>query len=252
MATPHRTIGSGPHTVFCLHGWLGSSTGWGEDFCQALDGERFRYVFVDYRGYGERKDVDGEHTVDEIARDVIALADELGVQEFSVVGHSMGGSAAQRVLSLAPDRVRNLVGVSPVPASGVPLDEQGEALFGGAADQVENRSAIVDLTTGNRLTRQWIDGIVRHSVERCTPQAFGDYFRSWSAGGFADEVKGNPVPALAIVGEHDPALGEETMRATWLPTYPNAELQVVPNAGHYAMYETPVALATAIERFLDT
>lgn len=250
MSTPHRTIGTGTHTVFCLHGWYGSSTGWGEDFCRALDGERFRYVFVDYRGYGERRDVEGEHTVDEIARDVLALADELGVGRFSLVGHSMGGSAAQRVLALAPDRVDRLVGVSAVPASGVPLDEQGEELFAGAAQHDENRFAIIDLTTGNRLTRRWVESLVQHSVERSTRAAFGDYFRSWSTSDFADEVKGSPVAALTIVGEHDPALGEETARATWMQTYPNAEIDVMPNAGHYAMYETPIALATSIERFL--
>jgi pimeloyl-ACP methyl ester carboxylesterase len=83
----------------------------------------FRYVFMNYRGYGERIDVTGDYTVEEIARDALTLADELGVDKFSVVGHSMGGSAAQRVLSLAPDRVTKMVGISPVPASGVPFDD---------------------------------------------------------------------------------------------------------------------------------
>ena len=31
---------------------------------------------------------------------------------------------------------------------------------------------------------------------------------------------------------------------------PSAELEVVPNAGHYPMYETPAALAASIEEFL--
>jgi hypothetical protein len=32
--------------------------------------------------------------------------------------------------------------------------------------------------------------------------------------------------------------------------FPDAELEVLPNAGHYPMFETPVALATSIEEFL--
>ena len=45
---------------------------------------------MDLRGYGGRKEVAGEFTMDEAAADAIALADELGWDRFSVVGHSMG------------------------------------------------------------------------------------------------------------------------------------------------------------------
>jgi pimeloyl-ACP methyl ester carboxylesterase len=50
--------------------------------------------------------------------------------------------------------------------------------------------------------------------------------------------------------EHDPALGEETVRQTWLPLYPQARLEVAANAGHYPMFEAPANLATLVERFL--
>ena len=53
-----------------------------------------------------------------------------------------------------------------------------------------------------------------------------------------------------IVGENDPALSAEVMEQTWLVYFPEAELAVLPNAGHYPMFETPVALATSIEGFL--
>ena len=61
---------------------------------------------------------------------------------------------------------------------------------------------------------------------------------------------GNPVPIKVIIGVHDQALTEEAMQATYLAWYPNAELEIMANAGHYPMNETPVALATSIEAFL--
>lgn len=246
----HRRVGTGQNVVFCLPGWFGSSEGWGH-WPELLDTDRRSYVFTDYRGYGARRDEPGEHTIDEIAQDTLALADEFGAQKFSLIGHSMGGSAVQRVLSLAPDRVERMVGISPVPASGVPFDDEGWALFSGAAQQDENRAAILDLTTGNRLTRRWIDQMVAHSVENSTREAFADYLEAWAKTDFSAEVKDNGIATLAIVGEHDPALGEDTINATWKQTYRNAVVQVMPNAGHYAMFETPVALATSVEAFLD-
>ena len=43
-------------------------------------------------------------TIDEIATDALALADELGFASFSLIGHSMGGMAIERIAALAPER----------------------------------------------------------------------------------------------------------------------------------------------------
>ncbi len=63
--------------------------------------------------------------MEEAAADAIALADELGWDRFSVIGHSMGAKIAHQVLLQAPDRVRALIGLNPVPATAVPMDADG-------------------------------------------------------------------------------------------------------------------------------
>ncbi|MGD8201692.1 alpha/beta fold hydrolase [Ornithinimicrobium sp. W1679] len=249
--TAHE-VGRGPRTVICLPGWFGSSTGWGQGFLDALDTESFRYEFMDYRGYGERRGSGGPYTIDQIAADVLELADDLGVRTFSLVGHSMGGSAVQRVLALAPDRVEAVVGIAPVPASGTPFDEEGRQLFESAAGDDTARETIVDLTTGKRLSARWIDQIVRHSRARSDEEAFAGYFTAWADTDHAADVPVDRVPALAVVGEHDVAVTEEGVRATWGKTHPSSTVVVMCNAGHYPMYETPVRLATILEEFLET
>jgi pimeloyl-ACP methyl ester carboxylesterase len=242
------TVGSGEHRVLAVHGWFGSSGGWGS-LPGYLDGSAYTYVFMDLRGYGSRKHVTGEFTVEESATDALALADELGWDRFSLIGHSMGGKIAHQVLLRAPDRVRGLVGVNPVPAAATPMDEQTWALFDGAAGNPANRAAIIDFTTGSRLTKSFIDQVVRHSMENSTVEAFGAYLLSWAKGDFSGEI-GPTVPVKVIVGETDPALSAAVMEQTWLRYFPAAELEILANAGHYPMFETPVALATSIERFL--
>lgn len=249
MSIAHHVVGSGPHTVFLTHGWFGSATGWGP-FPDYLDGEAFTYVFTDIRGFGERQDEAGDQSLAESAGDIIALADELGVDRFTVIGHSMGGAVVQKVLSLAPDRVQALVGISPVGSVPTPFDDAGHDLFWGAAKSRDNRYGIVDFTTGNRNSPVWVNQIVDFSLQQSTVEAFGNVLEAWANADFADEVRGSEVPVLVAVGEHDPALGEETAKLTWMPLFPNATLEVIANAGHYPMFEAPVNLATVVEAFL--
>ena len=209
---------------------------------------------MDYRGYGADQGVPGQYTITEIAADTLTLADELGWPTFSLVGHSMGGSAVQRVAVDAPARVERLVGISPVPASGYPFDDAGWALFEGAVDSADNRRSIIDYTTGNRLTATWLEQMVRYSLETSDRSAFAAYLHAWGRTDFHREVDGNPAladtPVHVIVGEHDPALNVDLMNETWLKWYPRAELETIANAGHYTMFDTPVWLASTIESFL--
>ncbi len=256
VASSPVTVGSGPHHVLAVHGWFGSARGWGS-LPQYLDGASYTYVFPDLRGYGDRKQASGQFTMEEAAADAVALADELGWGSFSVVGHSMGGKIAHQVLLQAPGRVRALIGVNPVPAAEVPMDEQTWGLFHGAADNPGNRAAIIDFTTGSKLTKTFIDQLVQHSLDNSTVEAFAAYLLSWAKSDFSGQVTAaagavqpNAVPVQVIVGETDPALSAAVMEQTWLAYFPGAELEVLANAGHYPMFETPVALATSIEGFL--
>src|SRR5205085_8441010 len=100
-----------------------------------LDVTRFTYAFVDIRGYGNSRSEAGDYTMAEIAADTIALADRLGWSEFHVVGHSMGGKAAQKVAMDAGTRVKSVVGITPVPAYAMPLDDAGFGFFSAACEK---------------------------------------------------------------------------------------------------------------------
>lgn len=251
MTINHTLVGTGPSKVITVHGWFGGEDGWGL-LPDLVDTRAHTVAFFDLRGYGSRIDVEGSYTLDEVADDVFALADELGWQEFALVGHSMGGAMVLRALSRHPERVTAVVGVSPVPASGVPLDADSQALFDGAAQSHENRYAIIDVTTGNRQPKSWIDGMVAYSAEHSRPEAVAGYLTAWTGADFVADLPEVTIPVHAVVGEHDPALGEATMRATWMEHLSGCELTVIPNAGHYAMFEAPVSLLGALDATLPT
>ncbi|KAB0325286.1 alpha/beta hydrolase [Janthinobacterium sp. PLB04] len=248
--TCHR-VGHGPHAVIVLHGWFGDANAF-SPIEAGLDGGAFSYVFMDNRGYGGMRGAEGEYSMDEVARDALALADALGFATFSVVGHSMGGMALERLALLAPLRLRKLVAVAPVPCCGVAFDAAARATFLAAADSVAARRAIIDRSTGGRLPATWLDWKAQYSWESSDPAAFAAYFLAWSETDFSEEIKAARValPLLALVGEHDPRFDAALMRRTYLAWYPQARLEVLGNAGHYPMNETPLALAASIEAFL--
>jgi len=158
---------------------------------------------------------------------------------------------AHQMLLQAPDRVDKLVGLNPVPANAVPMDEQGWELFSGAAANAGNRAAIIDFTTGSKLTATFINLVVRHSLENSTEAAFAAYLQAWARSDFSDKAQPDTgTPVKLIVGVNDPALSADVMEQTWLVFFPEAEMTILPDAGHYPMFESPVSLATSIEEFL--
>ncbi|MEV5873108.1 alpha/beta hydrolase [Streptomyces sp. NPDC052101] len=246
---PHEVHGDGTHKVFAVHGWFADRSAYAP-VLPDLDRTAFTYALVDLRGYGEARDAAGAYTTAEAAADLVELADRLGWERFSVIGHSMGGAVAQRLAALVPHRLRRMVGVSPVPASGVPLAGEQAALFTDAAHRPENRRAIIDFTTGGRRPAAWLDRMVARSLERSDVKAFRAWLDSWAGDDFHADVEGSEVPALAVAGGLDPALSPEVMRQTWLSWYPRAELVALPFAGHYAMDECPLELIRVVEDFL--
>jgi pimeloyl-ACP methyl ester carboxylesterase len=250
MTSSLVSIGSGDRHVLAVHGWFGSARGWGSlpDF---LDRSTYTYAFMDLRGYGGRQEVAGEFTMEEAAADAIVLAGELGWDRFSVIGHSMGAKVAHQMLLQAPDRLDKLVGLNPVPPGAVPMDEQGWELFSGAAANAGNRAAIIDFTTGSKLTATFINHVVRHSLENSNQAAFAAYLHAWAKTDFSGKVQPDTsTPVKVIVGVNDPALSADVMEKTWLVCFPEAEMTILPDAGHYPMFESPVSLATSIEEFL--
>ncbi|MFI0807104.1 alpha/beta fold hydrolase [Streptomyces echinatus] len=246
---PHEVHGDGAHKVFAVHGWFADRSAFAA-VLPDLDRTFFSYALVDLRGYGEARDATGSYTTAEAAVDLVELADRLGWARFSVIGHSMGGAVAQRLLTVAPHRLRRIAGVSPVPASGMPLAGEQAVLFADAAHRAENRRTIIDFTTGGRRPAAWLDRMVDRSLERSDAKAFRAWLDSWAGDDFSTDVEGSEVPALAVAGELDPALSPEVMRQTWMSWYPRARLAVLPGAGHYAMDETPLELVRTVEDFL--
>jgi len=70
--------------------------------------QHFRILRYDTRGHGQSAVPDGPYSVDMLGRDLLQLADSLGIDRFNFCGLSLGGVTGQWVASEAPSRVLRL------------------------------------------------------------------------------------------------------------------------------------------------
>jgi pimeloyl-ACP methyl ester carboxylesterase len=71
--------------------------------------EHFKCITLDNRGVGNSSRPPGPYTMEQMAGDVLAVMDDVGLESAHVLGISMGGAIAQHVVLKAPERVRSLV-----------------------------------------------------------------------------------------------------------------------------------------------
>ncbi|MEV0718929.1 alpha/beta fold hydrolase, partial [Asanoa sp. NPDC050611] len=98
--------GSG-RPLILLHGGLGSGEMFGPVLGQLAAAHEV--ITVDLQGHGRTADIDRPITLADMAADIAALIDHLGLDRPDVVGYSLGGGVAMQTASDYPAKVRKLV-----------------------------------------------------------------------------------------------------------------------------------------------
>lgn len=243
--------GSGPRRVLVLHDWFCDHSSW-EGALPYLTPGRFTYAFADLRGYGASREIEGDCTLEEAAGDVIAVADRLGWERFSLIGHSMSGLVVQRIAQLVAERVERVVAITPVAPAGMGLDSGAVAFMRSIAlGTDEERYAAVGSLWGTRLSETWIRYKLRRWRETASAGAAAKYVDLWGSTEISRGARGIKTPMLIVAAAQDaPPFQAAALEASMLPFYPNARLISLGESGHYPMQEQPPLLATEIERFL--
>lgn len=248
MPIGHLTVGAGPAKVLVLHGWLTDHTVY-EPAMPWLDRTFFSWTFMDARGYGASRAIPGDHTIVEITRDALALADHLGWDRFLVVGDGMGGKAAQALAANAPDRVTGLALIAPLPLEKPALGELMTTLTEVWASEA-GRGQIMTMNTGDRLGPVWQDAMTERSLNAVANDTLKDYFHAWANTDLSVPAGSLDTPCAILLGAHDPAFTEDEMTAIVAPAFKSARLTVLNEAGHYPMLETPPLFAHTLHGML--
>ena len=246
-AIAYESAGEGPLTLMLLHGWAGSRR-YFEPMVDQLDLDGVRVVSIDLRGHGESGDWTQPYTNEQIAGDVVSVADGLGIDGFVAVGFSMSAKFVQFLPLVQPRRVRGLILVAGCPAGAVALppamleDWYGRA--GDAARMAELTASFASRPIAEDVLERFgrdAAGISRAALEQtmelCTTSSF------------ADRLDALDVPALVVGGQHDPLFTPDLLREGVVAPLHGARLAVL-DAGHEVPVEQPNELAAVVEAFI--
>lgn len=243
-------FGSGSHKVIGLHGWLGDENTF-KALESSLDPDKFQCVWLAHRGYGKSREIHGDYTMEEMGDDALEVVHGLGWDTFSVIGHSMGGKAAQLLSAKAGNAVRKLVTVTPAPAVAIPFDEQTLGLFTAATHDPGSRAIVINFSTGGKLSPVWVDRFVKESAARSTVEASTGYLQSWAGQDVSGMIGRFDAPTLVLVGANDPSITTESCGLDYGSKYPNLKIVALENSGHYPMDEIPLAFGVTVASFLE-
>jgi 3-oxoadipate enol-lactonase len=242
MTLAHDVVGSGPAVVL-LHSSVCDRRMW-----EPFDAAGFTQIRPDFRGFGESPFPSEPW---DNAEDVIALADSLGIEQFSVVGASMGGRIALEVAARRPSRVTSLVllcsalrGFPSTPDADA-FDEQEEELLDkrdldGAAD-LNVRTWLGPLATNEARAR--VAEMQRHNfeVQIDAPEV---------APRRADfEISAITARTLIVSGDHDLRMFGQIADFV-AGQIPGAQRVSLDWAGHLPSVESPERLNPVVLDFL--
>lgn len=253
--------GEGGRPLLLVHGFPAAK----EDFAghiDALAALGWHVVAPDQRGHGESDKPESEdaYSLRQLGADLLALADGLGWSSFTLLGHSMGGMVAQTVAIAAAHRLSGLIlmdtshgHLAEIPPELLELGKQ-VVRDGGMQAYVEVSKTIdgpLDTPAHQKLVEQ--DADYASYGDRKTLNASP---HMWL--GLVDELVGGPdrldalravdVATLVIVGEQDAPFLPQSRRMA--EAMLNAELVVIPEAGHSPQLENPRAWWDAVSGWL--
>ena len=241
-------VGSGPIVCVVLHEWLGDHVNW-EPTLPYFDLARHTLVFMDLRGYGWSRGLSGSYTMEEASADVLRTADRLGISRFHLIGHSMSGLIAQKIALAAASRIQTVTLFSPVPPTGFHADDAAMKALNAVIDDNEAAARAINARTSNRYGAGWMQRKLKIARDAATIEAMRGYLKMFTTQAITDDTHGLTAPIHVVNGAQDiPFYRGDASHNAFAAAYPAATFEMIDDAGHYSMLETPVRVASIIEK----
>jgi len=231
-----------PFIIF-IHGAGQSSACWKFQYNLSDAINHYNFIFIDLPGHGKSEGV-GFSTIKDYSDFLHTFINKMNIEEYVLVGHSMGGRITQvNLVDYTQNAIGSvLVGTGPrirVTRHAMEIAKKNIKEFADMA--VENsfsKSAPLDLKTE-----------FKELLLKSNPETTAKDLAACNEFDTTDIVSKIKVPTFIIAGEEDklaPIKNSLHLRNT----IANSKLEIIKGAGHFMMLEKPVEFNRAITNFL--
>jgi pimeloyl-ACP methyl ester carboxylesterase len=258
--------------LFFLHGWLDS----GATFQFLVDALQNDHPIVapDWRGFGRSEWPQEGYGFPDYLGDLDALLDALSpMYPVKLLGHSMGGNIANLYAGLRPERVKCVVNLEGFGLSRTTSSDSPRRMRKWL-DQI--KTPAVEKTYHSM---EQFAAVIQFRYPRFSPETVQFVAHIWGCVDAQGRVKQvsdprhhwvNPIlykredaeatwkeiraPLLMMLGEDSdylPRLGPDGTLEALRTTFPEVEIQSIPDAGHMLHIERPAEVARIVEAFLE-
>lgn len=208
----HVSYGDDNAKTLVFTGSLGSTTDMWLPQLDALQKD-FRVIAVDHRGHGGSPLVEDTKDVADFAADILETLDSLGVEDFGVIGLSLGGAVAQYLAATSP-RVTAAAFLCTSPKFGEPQGWIDRA----AATRADGTGSLAQAVIERWFSPGWLEAKpasrahYEQMVASIPDEGYALACEALSNWDFTDRLAEITVPVLTIAGAEDPSTPPETLK----------------------------------------
>jgi pimeloyl-ACP methyl ester carboxylesterase len=250
----YRTAGMGDTPIVFLHGNYASSRWWDPVLASLPEG--YRAYAPDLRGCGSRENHSTrigmwtqKLSIQDLAHDLKDFLSGLGIEKAVILGHSLGGLVAVTFTIRNPQCVLALVLVDTGPAKGITLGSLTTPLL--LPLEIKNRGMFrralirAGIPKSGSYSKALVDDML--SAPGGLYYKFSRAAAAWTADNGLARIT---APSLLIWGEDDEVMPRRHAK-DYVDQIPDAQLVIIPNAGHSPYFAQPAAFSEALYGFLD-
>ncbi len=210
----------------------------------------FHVIRYDLRGHGASGVTPGEYTIAQLGRDVIALADAIGLDHFAFCGLSIGGMIGQWLGRNAPERLTHLVlaNTSPRPDAAAMEARRVKVL-------TEGMAAVEDAVMRRFFSERSLEANPpavaesRRTLRSTDPHGYAGCCAAVRDMDMTSEIEHVATPSLLIAGDQDVSLPWDGHSSRLAAAIPGVRVVRLPTA-HLSNLERPRSFNAAVVDFL--